>query len=492
MVNLLSKSRFQSGRQCHKRLWLEVHRRDLLEWDAANRAKFEEGNRFGELARELLGHGVLVDADHKHLEQAYADTSNLIQQPLDRVSLLFEPAFEHDGVRVRVDALQKRLMHCFSMIEVKSSTKVKPEHLWDCAIQTWVLRGGGFGDSLDEILLAHVDNSFVYTREGDYEGLLKQVDITSDVEELLPEVSGIVVELNEVAVGPQPEIVTGPHCTTPYECPFLPHCRASEPPPAEYPVALLPHAGKLVSELTKEGYRDLREVPLERLPSDIHRRIAEATRSGKPFVSPQLVATLDALPWPRHYLDFETITFTVPRWLRTRPWQQLPFQFSCHVEHQDGRLEHREFLDLSGDSPLARFVAALQDAVQGTGPILVWNQGFEAGRLRELAELFPDQSSSLLGIVDRMVDLLPIFRGHYYHPAMRGSWSIKRVLPTIAPELDYGSLEIGNGGDAQLGYLRAIAPETPAVEKERLRQQLLDYCGRDTLAMMRLAQWRPA
>jgi hypothetical protein len=492
MGNILSKSRFQSGRQCHKRLWLETHRRDLLKSNASDQVKFAEGARFGEMARRLLGHGVLVDADHSHFEEALRETSDLLRQPLDAVDLIHEAAFEHEGVRVRVDALQKRHCHWFSLIEVKSSTKVKPEHLWDCAIQTWVLREGGFEEGLDEIFLAHADSCFVYALEGDYEGLLKKVNVTSEVEELLPEVPGLVAELSEVLVGPQPEIGTGPHCKTPYECPFLQHCRASEPPPAEYPVQLLPHAGKLVSELAKEGYRDLREVPLERLETEKQRRIAEASRSGIPFVSPHLAASLDGLPWPRYYLDFETIAFTVPRWLGTRPWQQLPFQFSCHIEHKDGRIEHREFLDLSGKSPLAPFVGALLGAIGHHGPILVWNQGFEAGRVRELAQMFPVHTESLLALVERMCDLLPIFRESYYHPDMQGSWSIKKVLPCIAPDLDYGSLAIGNGGDAQLGYLRAIAPETPAVEKERLRQQLLDYCGRDTLAMLRLAQWRPA
>ena len=106
--------------------------------------------------------------------------------------------------------------------------------------------------------------------------------------------------------------------------------------------------------------------------------------------------------------------------------------------------------------------------------------------------MIPEHAASLHGLIDRMIDLLPMFREHYYHPDMRGSWSIKKVLPTIAPELDYDDLEIGNGGDAQLGYLRATATDTPADEKQRLRQQLLDYCERDTLAMVRLTQWRPS
>ncbi|WP_297096424.1 DUF2779 domain-containing protein [Thermomonas sp.] len=487
----LSKSRFQSGRQCHKRLWLEVHHRNLIERNKNDQARFADGNLFGELARVLLGSGDLVMADHRDFEQALAQTRDLLRQPLDANHLIYEAAFEREGVRIRADAFLKRPLAWFSLIEVKSSTEVKPEHLWDCAVQAWVARGSGMEESLDEITLAHVNDRFVYTREGDYEGLLQQANVTGDVVALEADVPGIVAELHDVMVGPQPQIATGVHCKKPYECPFLAHCRASEPQPAEYPVELLPHAGKLTAQLAAEGFRDLREVPLDRLPTEKQRRIAEATRSGSPYASPELAGKLDAIGWPRHYLDFETIAFVVPRWLGTRPWQQIPFQFSCHTEQSDDSIFHSHFLDLSGDSPMAGFVKTLRAAVGDSGPILVWNQSFEAGRLHDMADLFPAQAGALRDIIDRMIDLLPIFREHYYHPAMRGSWSIKRVLPTIAPELDYRDLLIGNGGDAQQGYLRAIAPDTPAAEKAKLRQQLLDYCERDTEAMLRLARWRP-
>ena len=487
----LSKSRFQSGRQCHRRLWLEVHRRDLIKWNEADELKFAEGNRFGELARVLLGSGVLVKADHRNFEQALAETQDLLALPLDANHLIYEAAFEHESVRIRADAFIKRPCTWFSLIEVKSSTEKKPEHLWDCAVQAWVARGNGFGESLDEIILAHVDNGFVYTQEGDYDGLLRQTDVTGDVADLEADVPGIVAELHEVLAGPQPDIATGPHCTKPYDCPFLTHCRASEPLPAEYPIALLPHARKLIAQLQADGYRDLREVPLDRLQTDKQRRIAQATRSGAPYISTELAGKLDAIGWPRHYLDFETISFVIPRWLGTRPWQQIPFQFSCHSEQLDGGVVHNHFLDLSGESPMAGFVETLRAAVGDKGPILVWNQAFEAGRLRDMADLFPEQAGAMRELIDRMIDLLPIYREHYYHPAMHGSWSIKRVLPTIAPELDYKDLHIGSGGDAQLGYLRAISSETPTAEKEQIGRQLLDYCERDTEAMLRLARWRP-
>ena len=480
----LSKSRIQSGRQCHKRLWLELHDPKAARWTTSAQARLDEGTRFGDLARELLGGGVLVWADHLHVDDALAETAALLARPHTDVPMLFEPAFSHEGVRVRVDAFQRHGDHDI-LIEVKSTTSVKQEHVWDCAIQTWVARGAG--RNVTRVLHGHVDTRFVYQVEGDYRGLLKVVDITAEVEALLPHIPGIVEELKQVSTGPMPAIGTGSRCFQPYECPFLAHCRAAEPPGPEFPLALLPRAAALAERLGQAGYRDQRDVPDAELRNPLHRRVAAATRSGETFVSEALPALLADLGHPRCHLDFETIAFVVPRWLGTRPFQQLPFQFSLHAEASDGTLRHEAFLDLTGRSPLQGFVERLLDVIPRQGPVIVWNQGFEGARLRELAQLFPQHADGLLAIVARMVDLLPIYRRHYYHRDMRGSWSIKAVLPTIAPDLDYRELEVGDGGEAQKAWLRASDPGTAPEERETLRAQLLAYCERDTWAMVRLA-----
>lgn len=487
MMVRLSKSRIQSGRQCHKRLWLELHEPDQSDWSPAAQARLDEGTRFGELARDLLGGGALVAADHLHVSEALAETAELLSRPRTKVPMLFEAGFSHHDVRVRVDAF-RREARGDTLIEVKSTTSVKDEHLWDCAIQTWVVRGAGRGVGC--VLHAHVDNEFVYRREGDYRGLLKVEDVTAQVDALVPEIPAIVQSLKTVAAGPLPAIRTGEHCTIPYECPFLDHCRGREPPGPEFPVSILPRAGKaLLEHLRARGWMDVRDVPLAELRNGNHRRVAEVTAKGVPDIAPELFRTLAGIPYPRHYLDFETIGFAVPRWIGTRPFQQLPFQFSCHVERAPGEFTHHAFLDLSGQSPLPSFVDALLPATGPKGAVLVWNRSFEAARIRELAEMFPRHAKALNAIIERMVDLLPIYREHYYHPAMMGSWSIKAVLPTIAPDLDYSNLEVGGGGAAQEAYLRAIAPGVSDVERERLRQALLHYCERDTWAMVRLAHW---
>jgi hypothetical protein len=242
----------------------------------------------------------------------------------------------------------------------------------------------------------------------------------------------------------------------------------------------------LISRLAEAGYLDLCNVPVGELRNAMHQRVAHATRSGTTYVSSELRNILAEIAYPRLYLDFETISFVVPRWLGTRPFQQLPFQFSCHTESHDGEMGHGAFLDISGQSPLQGFVEKLLGVVAGAGSVIVWNQGFEGARLRELAERFPQHAEALLAIVDKMVDLLPIYRTHYYHRDMRGSWSIKAVLPTIAPDLEYRTLEVADGGQAQKAYLQAADPGTAAHERDQLRSHLLAYCERDTWAMVRL------
>ena len=484
----LSKSRIQSGRQCHKRLWLELHERSAVHWSDAAQARLDEGTAFGELAQDLLGGGLLIDADHFDVREALTQTAAALARPRKEAPRIFEAAFEYKGVRVRVDALERGL-RSDTLIEVKSTTQVNDEYVWDCAIQTWVVRGAG--RSLRRVLLAHVDNRFVYTQTGDYEGLLVTEDITARVEALLPEIPGIVAKLKKVAAGPMPQIATGAHCHTPYDCPLLAHCQASEPAPPEYPVDVLPRGGQLKEWLRSEGYLDVRDVPENLLERDLHKRVAAATRDDKAFVSEGLGKILDAIPYPRFYLDFETIRFVVPRWLKTRPFEQLPFQFSCHIETARKKLREEPFLDTSGKSPLAALADRLIEVLGDNGPVLVWNIGFERSCIAALAKRFPKKRAALMRIVERLVDLLPIYRKHYYHRDMHGSWSIKAVLPTIAPDLDYGNLDVGDGGEAQGAWLEAIHAETRPERHDELRKQLLDYCGRDTMAMVRLARWRP-
>ena len=481
----LSKSRIQYGLQCRRRLWLQTYRRDLIEIDASQQAGFEVGNVLGELARTLFGPGSLIGHDHD-LDLAVTETTVLLESKV-KAPVLFEATFRYGGVLVRADVL-RRIGRGHEVIEVKGSASVKAQYIDDCAAQAWVIENAGL--PLKRIHVAYVDSQFVYRGNGDYRGLLISEDVTRSVRERMAQVPRWVRAFRRVLAGTEPDIQTGAHCDDPYPCPFFAHCRAQEPPDPEYPVQILPHSSKkLAGALRQEGFLDVRDVPVEMLKSEIHQRIRAASISGKPFLDKAARARCAAMAYPRFYLDFETINFTIPRWVGTKPFQQIPFQWSCHIERRDGTIAHHGFLDLSGDLPARIFAESLLATVGKRGAIVVYNQTFEAKCIRNLASLLPDLSAPLLRLIDRMVDLLPITRDHYYHPAMMGSWSIKAVVPTVAPELAYGDLdEVADGAAAQLAYAEAIAPQTTASRRAALDAALNRYCANDTLAMVKMVR----
>lgn len=478
----LSKSKILAGLQCPKRLYLQTHHPELAEESDSAQARFAQGNLLGEVARSLHEGGVLIGHDDA-LGLALAETREVLADQSTRT--VFEATFEHGGVLIRADVLERGEDGTYRMVEVKSSTSVKPYHLQDCAVQSWVVSGAGY--PLKRVELAHVNNSFVYEGEGNYQGLLTHNDVTDEILPLIEQVPAWIKSFQDMLAGPMPPIAAGDQCKSPYECPFLNHCAL---PQAEYPVTMLPYAGNLARELEASGIRDVRDIPEGRLVKEVHQRIRRSTLDNAYELDAEAREKVAALPYPRYYLDYETIQFVVPAWVGTRPYEQLPFQWSCHVEHADGTLAHREFLDTSGKSPLRAFAESLIEAVGDSGPILVYSIGFERSRTLELAVRFPDLAKRLDAIASRMFDLLPIARQHYYHPAMKGSWSIKAVLPTIAPDLDYKQLdEVQDGGMAQAAYLEIIHPDVAEERRNKLESSLLEYCKLDTLAMVRVAHF---
>ncbi len=480
----LSKSRVQYGLQCQRRLWLETYRRDLIDIDQGQQMVFDDGNDLGELARRLYGPGVLIE-HAEDIRKAIAETSVLLAQAGKRPRL-FEPAFRHKNVVVRADVL-KPVAGGYDLIEVKGSASVKINYIDDCATQAWVIQNAGL--RLKRIYLAHVDGSFVYKGDGNYRGLLHAEDVTDAVRARIPQVSTRVNVFTKALRGDEPDIKTGAHCDKPYRCPFFAHCRSQEPPPAKFPVEILPHGRSLIKELIADGYADLRKVPAKRLDKPLHQRVRKASVTGKSFLDPAASKRLSKLGYPRYFLDFETTRFTIPIWKVTRPFQQIPFQWSCHIEQRDGSIEHLAFLDLGGELPIRKFVKTLLAAIGTKGPIFVYHQPFEETRLRELAAMLPNNAKALRALIRRMIDLLPITRKHYYHPAMMGSWSIKKVLPTIAPELSYEHLdEVADGESVQWAYREATHPDTPSDRRSEIDIALRRYCANDTLALVKLVE----
>jgi predicted RecB family nuclease len=477
----LSKSKLMSFRQCPRKLWLEKHRPELAEEIPGQAAVFALGHEIGDIARRLYdtGGGVLIDYDDG-LKAAMQRTREALSQRSP--APIFEATFERNGLLVRADVLERGAAGT-RLVEVKASTSVKPEHVVDCAIQSWVL--DGTTAATRSVALAHVDNRFVYGGAGDYAGLLAEHDLSAEVAPLKEQVPAWVRTAKRILAGSEPPAAIGTRCWTPYECPFQSHCWK----PAEHSIAELPGIGRRLDQLLAEGHYELDALPEALLSTDDQLRVWRAVRRGTPELSLAARQEFRQLGFPRYYLDFETIAFAVPRWPGTRPYQQLPFQWSLHVEDARGGLQHAEFLDLGTAFPLRAAAQSLVEATGPKGPVFMYTS-FEKTCLKTLGEFCPDLREELDALSARLVDLLPIARRHYYHPDMRGSWSIKKLLPTIAPELDYSRLgEIQEGGAAQQAYLEATAPGTGAARRDEIRRDLLAYCGQDTLAMVAVARY---
>ena len=474
----LSKSKILLHRQCPKRLWLQAYKPELAVEDPAAQARFRDGNKVGDVARQLYPGGDFIDTLNRReaLERTAAALASGGKP-------IFEAAFLHNDVLVRVDLLVPERSG-YRLVEVKSSTSVKDYHLEDITVQTWVMQQAGLEPS--RCMVAHIDNSFVYPGGEDYQGLLKEEPVDSEIRELIGDVPGWVASSQAtLASTEEPDIKPGDQCSEPFACDFANYCSPPETD-VEFPVEILPYGKKMAEQLRAEGYRDLRDVPEEKLSNPKHIRVHRVTKSGQAELDQKAIDAVRELPYPRYYLDFETIAFAVPIWAGTSPYKQIPFQWSCHIEHTDGSLPHKEFLDTTGGDPRRGFAESLIKTLGTEGPIIVYNAPFEGSRMKELAEAFPDLAPALLAAVDRLFDLLPLARNHYYHPDMKGSWSIKAVLPTIAPELDYSNLTVSHGGMAQDAYLDLIGKELSDLEKGELRKALLAYCKQDTLAMIRV------
>lgn len=485
----LSKSKLIAFRQCPKRLWLEVHQPDARQDSRATQAVFQTGHEVGAVAQQIYdpaGEGATIDLRAEGVAAAVESTRVLLQTRKP----LFEAGFAAAGGLAFADVMlpiTEGATPAWKMVEVKSSTSVKTYQEDDAAIQSYIARAAGV--DVRSVSIAHIDAAWIYPGGGDYKGLLVEKDVTEGAFARGAEVAAWIARAQQVAAQAEPpDVQTGAQCETPFPCGFQKLCRKNEPP-AEFPIAWLPRISSkaLKDFLIQSGVQDMRDVP-EALLTPLQRRVRDATLLGQAYFDAE-GAKKDLLkyPLPAYFLDFETIQFGVPRWAGTRPFQMLPFQFSLHRMDAQGQLSHQDFLDLSGNDPSEAFAVQLARACAEPIPVFVYHAGFEGSRLRELAQRFPAVCAQLDEIRGRLVDLLPIAQARYYHPRQHGSWSIKKVLPTITPHVGYDALPgAQDGGMAMAAYLEAIAPAASGQRKTLIRDELLAYCTLDTLAMVEI------
>lgn len=472
---------------CPRRFWLELYKPELRQDSAQTKANYNVGHQVGEIARSIFdpnASGTYLDIEKEGIDKVLLLSKELLKRDLP----IFEAGFVGGNVLAFADVmLPSPTKNAWQMIEVKSSTSVKNYHKDDIAIQTFAARSSGI--EIEKVFIAHIDSSWTYSGDKNYLGLLKAHDLSDEAFSRNEEVKEWIKQATALAQSKfEPNDSTGKHCHTPFECGFFSHC-SKEQRKAEYPLNWLPRiAPKKILEIQKEGIHDLRMVPDEQL-NKVQLRVKNASITGQPYFDKQgAVEELQKYPLPCHFLDFESIQFGVPIWEETKPYQQICFQFSLHTLKENGQLTHAEFIDLTGEDPSRRFAEALASKCgQDQNTIFVYNSSFEKTRISELSEKFSDLAKTLNEINNRIVDLLPIAKNYFYDPSQEGSWSIKKVLRAIEPEINYDSLDgIKDGNMAIYAYQEVVKKGTIEKRHEELKKQLLNYCHLDTLALVKL------
>ena len=476
----LSKSKYLAGLQCHKRLYLELHAPQLATPpDAASLARLSQGTDVGALARERYPGGVLVDAGPRRRAEALRRTAELLADPA--VPAIFEGAVEFDQVLVRVDILERLSGGsgpAFRLLEVKSSTRQKEVHAQDVAVQAYVLRGAGVPLAESGVLLVNRD----YCYQGgpiDLGQLFAWVDLTEAVETALPRVAQSLDEQKRMLQSAAAPIVQpDAHCHTPYECPFWAHCTKDKP--ARW-IFHLPGSSRLATALMARGIETIDEIPPETKLTPIQARV----RDHVEWVGPGLRSALESVEYPIHHVDFETFMPAVPKYVGTRPYQTVPTQWSNQIETRDGEVREESFLSVDPQDPREAFARSLLASLGPAGTICIYSP-YERAVIEALAEALPSLRRELVRLLDRLWDLHAVLKAHYYHPAFEGSYSIKQVVPALVPNLGYGNLAIQEGGVAACEYARMVFEVTDWVEREQIKQALLEYCARDTAAMVEI------
>jgi len=475
----VSKSKFLWGHQCRKLLWYAYNSKDQIpEPDAAQQANFDQGHEVGALAKLLYPGGIEVSAGVTDFEQVLRNSLEAIRERKP----LFEAGFVYNDGLARVDILNPVAKDAWDIIEVKSATEVKDVNLIDLAFQAFVYNGAGL--NIRRCFVMHVDSNYVRRGAVDPKKFFKVVDVTKEVSGLSREIEPQLEDMfATIRRKQEPDIKIGPHCSDPYPCPLQNKCWSFLPAASVFD---LYYGGKKCWRLLQDGVVSLKDIPEDVDLTDrqtIQRKVAT---TGQPHIDRKALARfLKRLRYPVGYLDFETFSTAIPLFDGLSPWQQVPFQFSLHRVAAPGATpEHHGFLADGRSDPRPEFLNRLRDNIGDKGTVVVYSATFEKAVLDKLAQAFPEHAGWIVNVKRRVVDLLKPFQSFdYYHPDQHGSASIKSVLP-VTTGRSYADLEIKEGGQASLEFLRVHFGNGPEAERQKIRGQLERYCCLDTEAMI--------
>ncbi len=474
----LTKSKYLNALQCAGWLWLEKNQPKLAApLSAADKYAIKKGNDVHKFAQLAFDNG--VNAYRQDLDEAIEATKSAI----NKSEVIFEPSFVFDEVLVRSDILKKN-SNGWDLIEVKSSTRVKEEFIPDLAIQKYVLEQNGLEINKCDLMFINkeceypnLDNLFEYQNLDD--------EINAHIEIVPKKISFFKEVLNSPH---KYDKGIGDHCKKPLSCPFQDHCWQSIPKHSIYSVPRLRWEKK--QQLIDDGIIKIVDIPDTFPLTDLQKSYVNAVKQESIYINKNGIRDdLNSFNFPIYFLDFETDTFPIPRYEKQCPYDLVPFQYSCHILHEDGSLEHKEFLHSDLEDPRPPFIESLITCVSNaSGSIVAYNASFEKRVLNILAESFPNYATLLVDFANRLFDLLLTVRNNYNHPDFEGSFSLKKVLPVLAPDLTYTNLAVQKGDDAS-AFWNDMIHEKDAGKKNRSIKSLKEYCKLDTLAMVRIYEY---
>src|SRR6267143_794983 len=479
MPHRLSKSRYTAGVQCHKLLWWKVHEPNAVELqpDKVLQDRFDQGAQVGALARDRFPGGVLVDLPYHATDERLQVTRKLID---DGAPAIFEASFLADNTFVAVDVLtpQDRGFH---LTEVKSSSSQKEQHLPDAAVQVHVLQKSGI--RITGVDVMHLNKECHFP---DLSNLFERTDVTAAVQPLLGKIGWEIDAQLAMLDGPLPDVPIGSHCHEPYKCPFMERRWPKDPDHIMrlYNIGPKKGVGFLVS-----GVHRISDLPADQKLNATQKRQIRAMKADRLVVEATLGQALEPFDCKLGFLDFETIMRAVPVWPGMAPWEQAPAQFSYHEAKGDGTYTHAEYLAEGPKDCRPELARAMALATKNAEKVVTYSH-FEKTKIRGLQEAVPELRAELEALEGKLVDLLPVVRENVYHPDFLGSFSLKYVLHPLVPELTYDDLVIVDGlvASVEIARLLFVAGKIPQEEHERVRQDLLNYCERDTWAMVKVLE----
>lgn len=486
----ISKTDFVLYRTCPKNAWFKINKSEVYNKSPLSEFEhhlLETGNEVELVARKLFPDGVLVEGRGP---SALAKTEELMSK---KTHVIFQPLFIHDGFLAAVDILEYNAQdNDYHIYEIKASSEVKEDvHLADLAFQVNLLQRTGL--PVEYASLIHLNSE--YRRKGalNYSALFTSEDLSEQVREMMPEIEA---SMNEAKAYLNSEKEPVGYCTCVYKgrsnhCTTFRHSNGDIPAYGVHDLSRIGASKKKLAELIDMGVFDIKDIPEDFQLSDVQRNQVNAHLFDKVIVNAEEIRSqLGALQYPLYFLDYETFPAAIPRFDGFGPYMQIVFQYSVDVVNEPNEKPvHHEFIYTGQGDPSEELVKSLREHIGDTGSVIVWNKTFECGRNSELAERLPQWAKFMNDVNERTYDLMDIFKGqHYVHKDFRGSASIKKVLPVMAPELSYKELEIGEGGTAMNAWNEMVTGNLKPEEKEKIKKDLLTYCGLDTYAMYAIWQ----